>query len=90
MEEGCGGGSADGNTRCVLAPALGKKDLEGECWHLHSSTGDEPDLNVRKTRKWRRGTDLSGWAPGDLGVSDKMVWLPCFGSKAEESSQDTT
>lgn len=51
MEEGCGGGSADGNTRCLLAPALGKKDLEGECWHLYSSTGDEPILRVRRTRK---------------------------------------
>lgn len=39
MEEGCGGGSADGNTRCLLAPALGRKDLEGEYWHLHSNTG---------------------------------------------------
>lgn len=51
MEEGCGGGSADGNTRCLLAPALGKKDLEGECWHLRSSTGDEPVLRVQRTRK---------------------------------------
>lgn len=29
----------------MLAPALGKKDLEGECWHLREAT-------LREGRMW--------------------------------------